>query len=206
MKTGIIVENKQLVEGLYKITFELRDNGFTRPGQYCIVYLEDVGEKTYSVCEFDSKRFTIVVRSGNKVSDKLISCELDTEIRLEAGLGNGFDVSQVPDGASLVADTGGIPQMLGLLRGLLIQGKNCNLVLGYSSKNRVYMTEVFQNLCNNIEIFTADGSNGRQGRADDGIRKAEYVCAAGSLEMLDRLATKAEHGQYNLDGMNITSW
>ncbi len=206
MRTGIIVENKQLVEGLYKITFELRDNGFTRPGQYCIVYLEDEAEKTFTVCEFDSKRFTIVIRSGNKVADKLISYELDTEISLETALGNGFDVSAVPDGVSLVADTDGIPQMLGLLRELLMQGKSCNLVLGYSSKDRVYMTDAFQNLCNNIEIFTADGSNGRQGRADDGIRKAEYVCAAGSIEMLDRLAGKAEHGQYNLDGMNITSW
>lgn len=207
MNTGIIVETKHLVDELYKITIEMRDNGFTHPGQYCIIGIKGSElEKNYIVCEFDGKRFSIVVKKGNDVTDRLLELESGTEINVEAGLGNGFNVDIIPDGVTLVADSDGIPQMLGLLRGLLMRGKSCNLVLGYSTKSRIFMVDTFSNLCNNIEIFTADGSNGRQGNADDGVRKADYVCAAGSVEMLDRLAQKAKHGQYNPDGMNITEW
>lgn len=207
MNTGIIAETKHLIDELFKVTIEMRDNGFTKSGQYCIIGIKGSElEKNYTVCEFDGKRFSIVVKTGNEVTDRLLELEIGDEIRVEAGLGNGFNMDIVPDGVTLVADSDGIPQMVGVLRGLLMRGKSCNLVLGYSTKSRIYMVDTFSSLCNNIEIFTADGSNGRQGNADDGVRKAEYVCAAGSVEMLDRLTLKAEHGQFNSDGMNITEW
>ena len=204
---GKIVEKKVLVEGILKMTIETAETHFTAPGQYAVLRRKgSEDECSYTVAEYDGKRFTVVFRTDDESEGSIGHAELGEEIEIQTGLGNGYDVAEIPDGALLLADTTGIPQMLGLLRELLMRGKDCRLILGYSTKDRVFMVDTFRNLCNNIEILTADGSNGRQGRAHDGFRKADYVCAAGSVEMLDNIAKKASAGQFNLDGMNVTKW
>lgn len=202
-----IVEKKTLVENVIKMTFETDECKFTAPGQYSIVrIINSNSECEFTVCEYDSIRFTVVFRVNEDVREELSLLEVGDEVEVQTGLGNGYDISIIPDGAVLVADSNGVPGMLGLLRALLVNGKECRLVLGYPSKDGVFMLDTFRNLCNNIDILTTDGSNGRQGNADDGIRNVEYVCASGSIDMLDRLAKKAKAGQFNLDGMNVTKW
>lgn len=189
------------------MTLETDETHFTTPGQYAIIKLPNTDiEDAFTVSEYDGKRFTTVFKVDDDLTKHLSTLRLGDVVEVQTGLGNGYNVEIIPDGAVLLADTTGIPQMFGLLRELLIRGKQCKLVLGYSSKDRIFMIDPFRNLCNNIEILTADGSNGRQGRAYDGIRHAEYVCAAGSVEMLDNIAKKADAGQFNLDGMNVTTW
>lgn len=202
-----IVEKKILVEGVVKMTFETEKCNFTAPGQYATIKIDENGlECSFTVCEYDSNRFTLVFRVSDDASEELSAKELGDIIQVETGLGNGYVVDIIPDEAVLVADSNGVPGMLGLLRELIMKGKSCRLVLGYPSKDGTFMIDTFRNLCSNIEVLTADGSNGRQGNADDGIRKVDYVCASGSIDMLDRLAKKAKAGQFNLDGMNVTKW
>ena len=206
-EVGKIVEKKLLVDGIMKFTIETAETHFTRPGQYAELRLagsEDEG--AFIVSEYDGKRFTTVFKIEGNLYENIAALELGDKLEIRTGLGNGYDVDDIPDGAVILADTTGIPQMLGLLRELLMRGKECRLILGYETKDHVFMMPQFRNLCNNIEVLTADGSNGRQGRAYDGIRKADYVVAAGSVEMLDNLAKKADAGQFNLDGMNVTKW
>ena len=206
-EVGKIVEKKLLVEGIMKFTIQTQETHFTRPGQYAELRLKgSEDEEMFIVSEYDGKRFTTVFKIDGRVYEDIATLELGDELEIRTGLGNGYDVDAIPDGAIILADITGIPQMLGLLRELLMRGKECKLILGYDTKDHVFMMPQFRNLCNNIEILTADGSNGRQGRAYDGIRKAEYVVAAGSVEMLDNLAKKADAGQFNLDGMNVTKW
>ena len=206
-ESGRIVEKKLLVDGVMKFTIETAETHFTAPGQYAELRLcgtEDEG--VFIVSEYDGKRFTTVFKMDGKPYASISQLELGDKLEIRTGLGNGYDVEAIPDGAVVLADTTGIPQMLGLLRELLMRGKECRLILGYETKDHVFMMPQFRNLCNNIEVLTADGSNGRQGHAYDGIRNADYVVAAGSVEMLDNLARKAEAGQFNLDGMNVTKW
>lgn len=206
-ESGRIVEKKLLVDGVMKFTIETAETHFTAPGQYAELRLcgtEDEG--VFIVSEYDGKRFTTVFEMDGKPYESISQLELGDKLEIRTGLGNGYDVEAIPDGAVVLADTTGIPQMLGLLRELLMRGKECRLILGYETKDHVFMMPQFRNLCNNIEVLTADGSNGRQGHAYDGIRNADYVVAAGSVEMLDNLARKAEAGQFNLDGMNVTKW
>ena len=204
---GKIVEKKLLVDGIMKFTIQTAETHFTAPGQYSELRVsEDSDEGVFTVSEYDGKRFTVVFEIVGEPYTTISMLELGDSIEVCTGLGNGYSVDSIPDGALILADTNGIPQMLGLLRELLMRGKECRLVLGYESKDGIFMMPQFRNLCNNIEVLTADGSNGRQGRAYDGIRYADYVVAAGSVEMLDNLAKKADAGQFNLDGMNVTTW
>jgi dihydroorotate dehydrogenase electron transfer subunit len=154
--------------------------------------------RPYQVCDFDSNRFTIVFSTANPESRKLSELSPGDDVLVTTGLGNGFDMDAIPEGAYLVADGMGIPEMLGLARGLLMRGTGCKLALSYPSKKDVYMLDSFRNLVNEIEVLTLDGSNGREGNASDVIRHAPYVCAGGSLEMLKDLAAKTDDGQFSM--------
>ena len=203
-----LVEKKPLVEDILKMTFELDDCKFSAPGQYANIRVKGSDlDGDYNMSEYDSNRFIVVYRVSTDMASKELSLlELGDEAEVITGLGNGYTLDEIPNDAVIVADTTGIPQMLGLVKELLMQGKECKLYLGYSSKDRIFMIDFFRNLCNNIEILTADGSNGREGRADDAVRDAKYVCASGSIEMLDRLSKKAEAGQFNVDGTNVVKF
>lgn len=204
---GTLVEKKLLVEDVMKMTFEVEECHFTAPGQYANIRVKDSDlDGDYNMSEYDSKRFTVVYRIFDQASMELALLELCDSVELITGLGNGYSVDEIPSDAVIVADGLGIPQMLGLAKELLMQGKDYRIVLGFPSKDQVFMIPFFQNLCSNIEILTLDGSNGRQGRADDAIRNVDYVCASGSIEMLDRLSKKAKSGQFNVDGSNVVKF
>lgn len=204
---GVIVEKKPLVADVMKMTFEVSECYFTSPGQFANIRIKDSDlDGDYNMSEYDSNRFTVVYRACDEASKELALLELGDSVDVITGLGNGYVVDEIPNDAVIVADGMGIPQMLGLVRELIMQGKECRLVLGFPSKDQVFMLPFFQNLCSNIEILTLDGSNGREGRADDAIRNVDYVCASGSIEMLDRLSQKAKSGQFNVDGTNVVKF
>lgn len=194
---GKITENRNLASGIYKITIDTAECYFSCPGQIVIIEFDGKRE-AFPVSEYDGKRFSVAINTEEGIAKELSEAEIGTEVAVCTGLGNGFDVDAIPEGATIVADTKGISQMLSLTRELLMQGKNCKLVLGYPNKESIFMVDSFKNLCNDIEVLTEDGSNGREGRAEDGIRAAEYVCAGGSVEMLHKLAEKTENGQFNM--------
>ena len=196
-KNAKVVQNDILVRDIHKMTIDMGECDFSLPGQYAMIEAGGM-RRPYQVCDFDSNRFTIVFPADSKESSALAALMPGDEVLVNTGLGNGFDLEAMPDEVCLVADDMGIPEMLGLARSLLMRGIRCKLVLSYPTKNDIYMLENFSNLVNEIEVLTLDGSNGREGKASDIIRKAPYVCAGGSLDMLRELADRSENGQFSL--------
>ena len=161
--------------------------------------------RPYPVCDFDSRRFSVVMRTDEEHASVLINMDIGTELGCLTGLGNGFDVDSVPSGAYIVADSAGVAEMLELARAMLTRGKLFKAVLGYESKDDIFMIESYRNICNEIEILTMDGSNGRQGTPADVIRNAEYVCASGTLPMLEKLVLRCGEGQFSLSNQMLTT-
>ena len=198
-KTGSLVSNDILVRDIHRMTFDMGECEFRQPGQYANLEAGGFGGP-YQVCDFDSNRFTIVFPIIDKTSEVLASLKPGDKALISAGLGKGFDLDEIPDEVTLVADDVGIPEMLGLVRRLVVRGKKCKLILGYPCKNDIYMLDSFTNLVSEIEVLTLDGSNGRAGGAADAVKHAPYVCASGSLAMLKELAGKVDNGQFSLSG------
>lgn len=196
-KIAKVVQNDNLVRDIHKMTIDMGECDFSLPGQYAMIEAGGM-RRPYQVCDFDSNRFTIVFPASGKESGVLAQLKPGDEVLVSTGLGNGFNLEAMPEEVYLVADDMGIPEMLGLARGLLMRGIRCKLVLSYPSKNDIYMLESFRNLVNEIEVLTLDGSNGREGKASDVIRNADYVCAGGSLDMLKELADRSKDGQFSL--------
>lgn len=198
MKKICKVENKDnLVNNIYKMTFDAGESGFKKPGQYAMIEARG-RRKPYQVCEFDSNRFTIVFPADDDISRDLSELNPGDEVVIEGGLGTGYNPQDVPDEVCIAANGLGIPEMLGLARSLLMRGKKCKTILEYPSKKDIYMLEAFKDLVNEIEVVTIDGSNGREGHVEDVIKGEEYVFASGTLEMLKSLAEKVPEGQFSL--------
>ena len=196
-KIARVVQNDNLVRNIHKMTIDMGECDFRLPGQYAMIEAGGM-RRPYQVCDFDSNRFTIVFPADGRESSALAALMPGDEVLVNTGLGNGFDLDAMPDEVILAADDMGIPEMLGLARSLLMRGVRCKLVLSYPTKKDIYMLESFRNLVNEIEVLTLDGSNGREGKASDVIRKASYVCAGGSLDMLKELADRSVNGQFSL--------
>lgn len=202
MNECIAAQKEKLADDIYKMTFRTDETRFTGPGQYARF---DLGTHTeaYQVCDYDSRRFTVVYRESEEVRFALSELGFGAVVKAETGLGNGFDVDAVPNGAYLVADSMGVSEMLELARCMLTRGKSYKVVLGYSSKSEIFMVDSFRNICNEIEVLTLDGSNGRQGAPSDVIRKADYICASGSAATLKALASKCKEGQFSISSLLI---
>ncbi len=200
MSKSKVSHRVQLAPDIYKMTFETDSCRFSRPGQY--VLIKTGGEcRPYQVCDYDSDRYTIVFRASDKYSRELSEVEFGGEVDSITGLGNGFDVDSIPDDTVLVADSMGVIEMLELARSLLIRGKKYKMVLGFKTRDNIFMMDSFRNICNELEVLTLDGSNGREGMASDAVRKAKYVCASGTPAMLKALADRADEGQFSLSTM-----
>lgn len=196
-KTCKIEKKENLVNNIFKMTFNAGESGFKRPGQYAIIEANG-RRKPYQVCEFDSNRFTIVFPADDDISRTLSELEHGDEVSIDGGLGTGFSFDDLPQEVCIVANGTGIPEMVGLARSLLMRGKKCKTILEYPSKKDIYLIESFKDLVNEIEIVTLDGSNGREGHSEDMVKASNYVFAAGTLDMLKKLAAKVSEGQFSL--------
>ncbi len=198
-----ICQRDELAKGIYKLTFATDVCEFERPGQYAMIVVDGIATP-YQVCDFDSNRFTIVADTDYAEGAKLSSMEYGQELMTMTGLGQGFDMDAIPDDACLVADSLGIPEILVLARNLLTRGLHNKVVLGYPTKEEMFMVDAFRSICNEMEILTLDGSNGREGSASDAVMKAGYVCASGTVDMIKALASKAADGQFSFSNLLVS--
>ena len=216
MKQGIftITENTALTPTTYRMRLEGDTGAVTAPGQFIDIRLDghflrrpiSVNDVTYPSSEgADDGVVTVIYKVLGAGTEEMTRFEPGKKLDVLTGLGNGFDVDAVPDGAYLVADGAGVAEMLELARSLLTRGKSFKAVLGYDSKHDIYMIDSYRNICNEIEVLTLDGSNGREGMPADVIRNADYVCASGTLPMLRTLAAKCKNGQFSLSNLMLST-
>lgn len=192
-----IIEKKQLNHDVYKFTLYNADGAFTAPGQLARIYSgTDNGTKMVAVTEFDSDRFVIVFRADDLTGAELSRLEAGDLIKADLGIGNGFNLESIPNGSVLAGEGMGIPVILSVLKNLFVYGKDCRIVLGYESKEDIIMLKAFRDLASNLEIITADGSNGRKGHIYNVVRNETYVCAAAPDDILRELSVKTEEGQF----------
>ncbi|MBR0373375.1 MAG: dihydroorotate dehydrogenase electron transfer subunit [Mogibacterium sp.] len=195
-----ILENKKIAEGVYKMTLETEFCQFEAPGQFAMVEVPGrFLRRPISVSEYDSGRYTLVYKVVGKGTLDMSRMAASEEVDALTGLGNGYDVSAIPDGAVIVGGGIGIPPMLGLVKQLVMAGKSCWVVLGFNRAEEMFMVDDFRMFTNDLTIMTADGSRGRKGFVTDAFDHVPYICACGPLPMLKALRDKCDGGQFSLE-------
>lgn len=195
-----ILENRELTENVRLMTLETHECKFERPGQFAMVGINGKFlRRPISVSSYDSDRYTLVYKIVGEGTKAMSVMQPGDVVDSLTGLGNGYDIDDIPDEALIIGGGIGIPPMLGLVKSLLMVGKKCRVVLGYKSVNEMFMLDDFNTLCGDVHVMTEDGSFGEKGYVTDAFSNCEYACACGPLPMLKALSDEVRHGQFSLE-------
>ena len=188
MKQGIfqIIENTQLVSGVYRMKLQGDTSAITAPGQFVNIQLQGMFlRRPISVCDVCGDVLTIiykVVGKGTEAMSRMRSGELD----VLTGLGNGYDLSLCGEKPVLLGGGVGVPPMYLLAKRLIAQGNVPTVILGFNKASEVFYEGEFKALGCQVLVTTVDGSYGMKGFVTDAMKDVEYThfCTCGPEPML----------------------
>ena len=195
-----IIENRKIGPEIFKMTLSTTECGFTKPGQFAMIEVPDrFLKRPISVSEYSDDHFTIIYKVVGEGTEILSNMKEGEKVKSLTGCGNGYDIDKIPEGAYIIGGGIGIPPMLGLMKELKKRGGKYKVVLGYNTKNEIFLLDEFRKITDNIIVMTADGSFGKKGFVTDAAEIFPYACACGPLPMLKALDKSTESGQFSLE-------
>ena len=170
-----IVENTQLVSGVYRMRLQGDTSAITAPGQFVNIKLEGMFlRRPISVCDVQGDVLTIiykVVGKGTEAMSKMTGGKLD----VLTGLGNGYDLTVSGQQPVLLGGGVGVPPMFLLCKRLVAEGKKPTVILGFNKQEEVFYEEQFKALGCEVLVTTVDGSYGIKGFVTDALKDIEYT-------------------------------
>jgi len=170
-----IVENIQLVPGVYRMKLEGDTSAITAPGQFVNIQLDGMFlRRPISVCDVQGNVLTIiykVVGKGTEAMSKMYGGKLD----ILTGLGNGYDLSEAGERPVLLGGGVGVPPMYLLAKRLIAEGKTPSVILGFNKKDEIFYEEEFRELGCSVLVTTVDGSYGIPGFVTDAMKQLDYT-------------------------------
>ncbi len=183
-----IVENQQLAKDIYRMRLQGDTSAITAPGQFVNLLLDGYFlRRPISVNDLEGDVVTIIYKVLGEGTQDMTAYPVGKSIDLLTGLGNGYATEKSGDRPLLVGGGVGIPPLYLLCRRLLAQGKHPHVVLGYNTKDEIFLAEDFRALGAEVTVLTADGSFGAKGLVTDGIRAQSdytYLYTCGPEPML----------------------
>ena len=179
---------RQLTGDVWELTLAGDASAVTAPGQF--VNLELPGKflrRPISVCDWRSGSLTLLVKEAGAGTRELVRLPAGTKLDTLSGLGNGFNLSNLPENAVLAGGGIGAAPLYGLAKRMIERGQRPTVVLGFRSKSDAFYTEEFAALGLEVHIAAEDGSLGTRGFVTDVLKtlpEGQYVLACGPTPML----------------------
>lgn len=177
MKQGFfeITENVPLTENVYKMVLRGDVSAITAPGQFVNIQLDGLYlRRPISVCDVSGDCLTIIYKVVGKGTAKLSQMQRGS-LDLLTGLGNGYDLSCAGDRPVLLGGGVGVPPMYLLVKRLLAEGKQVQVILGFNTQKEVFYEKEFRELGAQVTVTTVDGSYGTQGFVTDVLKDMDYT-------------------------------
>ena len=170
-----ILENENLVPGVYRMKLQGDTSAITAPGQFVNIQLEGLFlRRPISVCDVEGDTLTIIYKVVGKGTERMSKMEKGT-LDILTGLGNGYDLSCAGDRPVLLGGGVGVPPMYLLCRKLLERGCKPTVILGFNKKEEVFYESEFKALGCDVLVTTVDGSYGIKGFVTDALKNVEYT-------------------------------
>ncbi len=181
--------NKKIARDTYLARFE-GEGTFTAPGQFANIEIPGLYlRRPFSVCDWDESGFDIIYKVVG-VGTLAFSQIKQGTFNIMTGLGNGFDTTVDTKRPLLVGGGSGVPPLYGLAKRLPIMP---SVILGFTTKDEVFLADEFKALGCNVTITTVDGTTGLEGLATDAMTEThDYVFACGPMGMLQAIYEKTK--------------
>ena len=204
MKQGIfqITENVHLTDNVLRMRLKGDVSDITACGQFINIKLDGLYlRRPISVCDVDSDTVTIVykvVGRGTEQMSQLTEGKLD----VLTGLGNGYDLSKSGDTPLLIGGGVGVPPLYLLAKRLIAEGKRVSVILGFNTKEEIFLEDEFKALGADVTVATADGSYGVKGFVTNAMEGKDYTYfyTCGPEPMLKAVYTASKtSGQFSFE-------
>lgn len=183
-----------------KDTYELRLAGDTgamhTPGQFLALRLPEFFlRRPMSVSDWNAEGLRLFYKVVGKGTAAL-SKKTDGKLEALVGLGNGFPLSDSEGKTPVLIGGGvGVPPLFAVAKSLLAQGKSPIALLGFNTKEEIFLAEEFRSLGCRVQLFTMDGSAGEKGTVLPGVEALSrthlpqdlYIYTCGPMPMFRAL-------------------
>lgn len=156
-----------------------------------------------SVCDKDRESFTIVYKVVGRGTEKLSKMQKGDKLDILTGLGNGYDESLSGETPLLIGGGVGVPPLYLLCKNLIAQGKKTTVILGFNTKEEIFLKDEFESLGVKTLVATADGSFGIKGFVTDALKLVDdysHFFTCGPEPMLKAVFAATEtDGQFSFE-------
>lgn len=196
-----ILSNTPLTDNVYKMVLEGDTTSIKGSGQFINISIPNLFlRRPISICDYDDTTITIIYKVVGK-GTKVMSQMSDDTIDCLVGLGNGYDTSLVKHKALVIGGGVGIPPLYHLTKQLISEGKEVEVILGFNTKEEIFLSDEFEQLGVKVNITTVDGSYGIQGFVTDAMHTDyDYFFTCGPLPMFKAVYNTAKtSGQFSFE-------
>lgn len=201
MKQAIftIKSNVPLTKTVFRAVLVGNTSEIKNSGQFVNLLIDGFFlRRPISVCDKDRESFTIVYKVVGKGTEKLSKMQKGDKLDILTGLGNGYDESLSGETPLLIGGGVGVPPLYLLCKNLIAQGKKPTVILGFNTKEEIFLKDEFESLGVKTLVATADGSFGIKGFVTDALKLVDdysHFFTCGPEPML-----KAVFGATETDG------
>lgn len=189
----IILENKKLVDKVWRMKLGGGHKPVTAPGQFVNIALPGKFlRRPISICDWDDETLTLIYKVVGEGTEMMSNMAAGTELDILGPLGNGFDVEVTKMRHPLVVGGGvGVPPLYGLTKALLKKGCRPTIVMGFNTASEVFLYDEFKELGVDVFVTTMDGTGGTKGVVTDAMEQngilSDYFYCCGPRPMIEAL-------------------
>ena len=198
----IIIANQQVTANIWKMVLRGDLSAFSAPGQFVNIELpEKFLRRPVSVCDidFEKSEITLIYKVAGAGTLQMSQMQASQQLDLLTGLGNGFDINTATKEPLIIGGGVGCPPLYYLAKCLINKNLQPKIILGFNTKDEIFLKKEFEQLDLQVFIATLDGSFGTKGFVTDAIiangLSFDYYFTCGPLPML-----KAVHNTLKTSG------
>jgi len=197
-----IINNRPLTANVWKMVLNGDVSAFSAAGQFVNIELpEKFLRRPISICDidFEKSEITLIYKVTGAGTLQMSKMQKSQKLDLLTGLGNGFDINIETKSPLIIGGGVGCPPLYYLAKCLIDKNLQPKIVLGFNSKDEIFLQNEFEQLNLQVFISTIDGSCGTKGYVTDAISqnklRSDYYFACGPLPML-----KTIHNTLKING------
>ena len=198
-----ILSNVQLTGTVYKMVLGGDTSAITAPGQFVNIKLEGKFlRRPISICDYDETTITLVYKVVGVGTQQMAEMCEGQVLDVLVGLGNGYSLDKCGEKPLLIGGGVGVPPLYNLCKKLINEGKKVTVVLGFNTKEEIFLEDDFKALGAEVLVATADGSYGTKGFVTDAMKDIDYTYffTCGPMPMFKAIeAVAATSGQYSFE-------
>ncbi len=202
-----ILSNNLIAKDTFQMVLEGDTSKIEKPGQFLNIKIDDglihFLRRPISICSYKDHEITIIYKVlGNGTKTLSMKSPME-ELDILCPLGNGYTIQTIGKKQLLIGGGVGVPPLLELAKQMLKQGIEFDVVLGFGSKEDVFLEVEFKNYAQNVFVSTIDGTYGYAGNVIELIKSKniefEYYYACGPEKMLHALVKEGYVGQLSFE-------